>query len=408
MSSRLPTLLALALSSALLAGCGTGGDADPIEETSAGDAHGARADAVELPEPPLALAMIEPSGGVTQLDLLDESVEDLGEIGRPSSMHSDGRYLFVGTDTGLDVVDSGRWTWDHVDHFHYYRAEPRSLGSVAGEGPVAVATTTQSTSGSTGVFFAGSGEAVLLDTEALSRGELIERFRTSGAPHPGMVVPVGPFALVTEAQDGEPDRVAAYTQTGSPTGVVEQCRSASGTITTRVGAVVGCADGALLASVTEGSLTIERIPYPDGSTAPAATRFANREGRPVVAALAGSEAVWLLDTRARSWTLLPAPAPLAAVTAVDDEADHVLALATDGRLFVLDGAGGGAVLAVTEPLTSGAAGGPPSALLADDRRAYLAAPDRSRVYEIDVADGARIARTFDTAAPPSFVAETGR
>ncbi|MFM9597074.1 hypothetical protein ACKI1O_47885, partial [Streptomyces scabiei] len=95
------------------------------ESAAADDAHGARADAVELAEPPVALTAIAPSGAVTQLDLLDETVVSLGEVGTPRSLHSDGRYLFVGTDAGLDVVDSGRWTWDHVDHFHYYRGEPR-------------------------------------------------------------------------------------------------------------------------------------------------------------------------------------------------------------------------------------------------------------------------------------------
>lgn len=411
MHPRLLPLLALALSGVLLAGCSAGERAAlPAAESAADDdAHGSRADAVELAEPPVALTAIDPSGAVTQLDLLDETVVSLGEVGAPRSMHSDGRYLFVGADAGLDVVDSGRWTWDHVDHFHYYRGEPRLLGTVAGEGAAAVATTTQSTSGSTGVFFAGSGEAVLLDTEALSRGELVERFRIGGTPHPGMVVPVGPFALVTQAEGGVPTRVAAYSATGAPTGMVEDCPEAAGTITTRVGAVVGCADGALLASAADGVLTIERIPYPEGAAAPRASSFANREGRPVVAALAGADAVWLLDTRARSWTLLPAPAPLAAVTAVDDEADHILALGTDGRMLVLDGAAGGALLAATEPLAAASVhGGPSPTLIADQQRAYLAAPEQSRLYEIDFADGARIARAFETTAPPAFVAETGR
>ncbi len=408
------TLFALALAALVLSGC-AGGAPSHDEASAPTDAHGARADAVEAAEPQLALTMVTASGAVTQLDLLDESVRTVGTVGAPASTHTDGRYLFVGTGTGVDVVDSGVWTWDHVDHFHYYRAEPRILGTVSGTGAATVATTTQSTSGSTGIFFADSGEAVLVDTEALSRGEVVEHFRRTGTPHAGLVVPVGAFALVTEAADtagtdhGEADRVVVYTEDGRATGRAEPCRQARGTITTRVGAVIGCADGALLATADDAGPTIQRIPYPADVSAPAATAFANREGRPVVAALAGTDAVWLLDTRARAWTLLPAPAPLAAATAVDDQNDHVLALARDGRLFVLDGANGGAVLAETEPLLAAPLGeaDPAPVLTVDQHRAYLGGGGQSRVLEIDFADGARIARTFEQAQPLGGFAETG-
>ena len=172
--------------------------------------------------------------------------------------------------------------------------------------------------------------------------------------------------------------------------------------------MIGCADGALLASATGDELAVERIPYPAGATAAAATSFDNREGRPTVAGSAGAEGIWMLDTRERSWSLLPAPAPLVHVTAVDDADEHVLALTEDGRVLILDG-NNGAILAETEPLVADSleAGASPT-LVADDQRAYLSAPTERRLYEIDYADGARIARTFDTATEPAFTAETGR
>ncbi len=71
-------------------------------------------------------------------------------------MATDGRYLFADTGDGVEVVDSGVWTWDHVDHFHYYRAEPALLGTVEGDGTATVATTNSSTTGGTGVSFSGS------------------------------------------------------------------------------------------------------------------------------------------------------------------------------------------------------------------------------------------------------------
>lgn len=418
MRSPLPRLalgVALALAAA---GCATDADETDAPGTADGTAaadgsgHGAVAGAAEVSEPQLGLTTVDPGGAVTHLDLLDEGTSEIGTVGAPRAMTTDGRYLFVETDAGVEVVDSGRWTWDHVDHFHYYRAEPREVGTVSGAGPATVATTNSSTTSGTGLYFAGTGDAVLLDTEALSKGELVERFRIATDPHDGMVVPVGSFALVTGAgADGSAGTVRGYTAGGDPTGLEEQCTAASGTITTRVGAVVGCADGALLASVVDDELTVERIPYPAGTTAAPATAFANREGRPTVAALAGPEGadgVWLLDTRARSWTLLPAPAPLAQVSAVDDEDEHVVALGTDGRLLVIDGSDG-ALLAATEPLVAAslAAGRTPT-LVADQQRTYVAGPVERRLHEIDVADDARVARTFETATEPLFTAETGR
>ncbi|CAB4896486.1 unannotated protein [freshwater metagenome] len=93
---------------------------------------------------------------------------------------------------------------------------------------------------------------------------------------------------------------------------------------------------------------------------------------------------------------------------MDDADEHVLALTEDGRVLVLDG-NNGAILAETEPLVveSLEAGASPT-LVADDQRAYLSAPTERRLYEIDYADGARMARTFDTATEPAFTAETGR
>lgn len=377
-------------------------------DDSADNGHGAVAGAAELAEPQLGLTWIGPEGTVSHLDLLDESTTEIGEIPAVTDVTTDGRYLFAQTDDGIEIVDSGVWTWDHVDHFHYYRAAPALLGSVTGAGPATIATTNLSTTGGTGISFADSGDAVLLDTEALSKGEIRELFRLEREPHSGLVVPVGSFALVSEASAGADSTVAGYTSDGEATGLEEPCTDLAGTITTRVGAVIGCRDGALLAHVDGEELQVERIPYPAGTTAPAARSFDNREGRPTVAGLAGAEGIWLLDTRERSWTLLPSPVPLVHVTAVDDEAGHLMALARDGRVLVLSDENG-TVLAETEPLVAESlAAGTTPALIADQHRAYVSAPTEHRLYEIDYADGARIARTFETATAPAFVAETGR
>lgn len=409
MRSRLTfAALACALAIPLSSCASTPSDSPSASSAATGSGHGAIVGAEEVAEPALGLTSIDVDGRVRHLDLLDESVTDIGTVRPPEGLTTDGRYLFADDGSGVDVVDSGVWTWDHVDHFHYYRAEAAVLGSVPGAGAATVATTNSSTSGGIGISFAGSGDAVLLDTEALSKGEIRERFRIEREPHAGVVVPVGSFALVSETSAGRDASVVGYTADGEPTGAEETCVSPTGTITTRVGAVIGCADGALLAHVADSMLVVERIPYPAEAVGSAVASFQNREGRPTVAGLAGPTDIRVLDTRDRSWTLLTAPRPLVQVTAVDDESDHLLALAEDGRMLVLDGADG-SLLAETEPLVADSLASPRApVLIADQHRAYLSAPAERRLYEIDYADGARIARTFETSTEPAFVAETGR
>ncbi|MCJ1707703.1 ABC transporter [Microbacterium sp. VKM Ac-2923] len=385
-----------------LAGCASPASTPPAETPSA-DTHGEIAGAAELAEPAVGLTSIDGEGRVSHLDLLDETTTDLGAVRVPLSLHSDGRYLFAADESGVSIVDSGVWTWDHVDHFHYYRAAARILGEVEGEGTAVVATSNSSTTGGTGLFFPGSGEAVLLDTEALSRGEVVETFRLSVAPGAGLVTPAGSFAAV--AAGGE---MTLHTADGSAIGEAETCADPAGTVTTRVGAVIGCQDGALLVTVENEQPVVERVPYPSGTVAPRATAFANREGRPTVAAVAEGVGVWLLDTRERSWTLLPTPEPVVQATAVDDKDANVLALTADGRVLVLDGETGAQRAATTPLVGASLAAGQPVTLIADQQRAYLNGPAEGRMWEIDFADDARIAREFAPERTPLFVAETGR
>ncbi|BAJ75344.1 hypothetical protein MTES_2380 [Microbacterium testaceum StLB037] len=401
-SSPRPLLPVTALLLVALVGCSSSAPSSPSPEPSV-DTHGEIAGAAELAEPAVGLTSIDGEGRVSHLDLLEETTADLGAVRTPAALHSDGRYLFAADASGVSIVDSGVWTWDHVDHFHYYRAEPKLLGDVRGGGVATVATSTSSTTGGTGVFFPDSGEAVLLDTEALSKGAVVESFRLRVTPGPGLVAPAGSFAAIAAA-----DEVTLHAADGAAMGDPVACTEPAGTITTRVGAVIGCRDGALLISVEDDKPVVERIPYPEGTSAPRATAFAHREGRPTVAAVAGGAGAWLLDTRARSWTLLPTPEPVVQVTAVDDKDANVLALTADGRVLVLDGETG-AERAASVPLVGASlAAGQPVSLIADQQRAYLNGPTEGRMWEIDFADGARVAREFAPERTPLFVAETGR
>lgn len=376
----LPTLAALAL----IAGCATapaapGPTAPPPAATAApgGDGHGAVEGAAEVSEAQSRLISVAADGAVAILDLLSEESTSVGTIGAPLDIAGDGRYAFVTTDEGVAIVDGGAWTWDHGDHVHYYRAAPAVVGTVTGAGPVTVTTPPLATATATGLFFAGSGEAVVIDMAALGEGTVTERLRIPTGAATGVVAPVGEHAIVAT---GSAD---IYDEAGELVREVE-CAAPAGAIVTRVGTVIGCADGALLATADGDGVDVERIPYPAG--AERAIAFDGRKNRPTVAGLTAGAAFWLLDTRERTWTEVAIDTTLRAVVAADDAAGNVVALDADGRVRVYgpDGSDRGR----TEPLTSS----PAATLVVDTQRAYLSAPDAGVVYEIDYADGARIAR----------------
>ncbi len=423
---------ALSLSAALLAltlaacsapaGSGSAGPEPSSTQTSdggtIGDGHGTIAGAAEVAEPQLNLLTLDPEGAASMLDLADESVKEAGALPDADAFSTDGRYIFA-SDAGsgaVTILDSGTWTWDHEDHFHYYRSTPRLVGSVEGKGAAVIAPG----SAKTGVFFPETGEGLLLDNDALAKGEIRRATELAGEPHQGMVVSLGEFALATTpgaGTTGAAGTVRVHAADGTAvSGAEAPCAEARGTITTSVGAVFGCADGALLATLKDGAVAFEHIPYPADVAAAAgpdskATQFRAREGRPSVAAVAGTQGAWLLDTRKRTWQLLKTDAPLLQVSAVDDKDGHVVALSDDGRVLVLSGETG-ATLSASEPLLPQTLADPGLLagveLVADQQRAYLNAPAERKLYEIDFADAGRLARTFDTPAVPAYLAVTGR
>lgn len=400
--------IALALPLSLIA-CAT----PPIGELQAqperdGSDHGAIAGATEVAEAPLHLVTIDSNGDVGLSDLLSSEFRRLGTIAAPQRVYSDGRYVFADSGNGVQVIDSGAWTWDHIDHFHYYRAEPSVIGSVSGSGTAHVVGGPLSTAGGTGIFFPETGDAIMIDNAALSRGEITERFRLNQQAHPGVFVPLEDGALVSEppvrGADTTP-RLLLLDANGEPGKESVPCEAPRATIHTRIGAVVGCADGAVLGTSRDAAVSLTHIPLPAGAAA-APVAFEGRKGRPTVAGVGPDAGVWLLNTRAQEWSWIPTAVPPLHAVAVDDASEHVVTLDPDGRVRVIQA---GVETAVTEPLLQAKDLERATAirLTVDAQRAYLNAPESGVIYEIDFADNARIAREFRPEVAPEFFAEVG-
>ncbi|GHE07060.1 hypothetical protein [Klenkia taihuensis] len=383
-----------------LTACGAGPASPSADGPPPATPHGYVAGAEELPEPQLQLAYTDAGGSAHALDLLTGETAELGQLGPVDTMATDGRFLFTtSTGTGeLTVVDTGTWTVDHGDHVHYYRAPARVVGSMTWSGDVEAA----SSDTLTALFSPTSGTGVVLDRAALGRGELTELATVESEPHQGALVPLGNDVVATDGTS-----VRGLDADGRPLPDAEApCADPRGGHATRVGVVVSCADGAVLVTEADGGVELEQIPYPTPvAEAERASGLDNRPGRPSVAAPAGTRGVWLLDTRARSWQLVPTPTPWVTAVAADDEADRVVGVDTTGQVVVLE-PGTGAVTG-TGPLL------PVDRLTevdvhVDADRTYVNVPGSTDLLEVDHADGARVARTFSAEVVPAHLAETGR
>lgn len=375
--------------------CGTVAcSASPQQDGAAETPHGYVAGATELKEPEFSLTTVDGQGKISLLNLLTEEVHNFPQQSGITNLSTDGRFVFTQTKAGVTVLDTGVWKVDHEDHVHYYQAKPAVVGTLSGDGQAVVAGGQHHTA----ITFQKSGEGVLLDTKKLGAGEIVEVKRLKA----DLLVPLETLTVVAAQGnvtiDGHPDAKVP-------------CVEPRGTITTRVGVVVGCATGAVLASNVAGKGKLESIPYPEALKGNMrALEFHGRAGRPAVAALAGKEGFWLLQTREKSWKRLATEKPILRVVAADDNQGHVVALASDGSILTLDGETG-KTLSATEPLLQKTVRDAyllqSVQLTVTAQRAYINAPAEGQIYEIDFADKSRVARTFPVANTPLFTGITG-
>lgn len=371
-----------------LAGCGT---KPASEEVPHGYVEGAEETAEAQPRLVVADAR---TGAVRVVDLITEAVTDVGRVDGVQAITGDGRFAYLTGKGSVRIVDSGAWMVDHGDHVHYYRAQARDVGSVAGDAVV----NADSDPTVAAVAF-GRGDTTLLDRQGLDGGAVTARGELKG----GVAVPYAEHLLVTGS-----DRVAVKTRDGKDVTTIEQaCQRPRGQAVTRRGVVFGCADGALVVNAKDGSFTGEKIPYPRAvPEAERAVEFRHRPGSTVLAARAGQLGVWSLDVRAKKWALLET-GPVVAVNAVG-EGGPLLTLTADGVLHGYD-VKSGKQIAQRQVLSASVPQGSVLPVIeVDPNRAYVNDAAARAVHEIDYNDNLRVARTIRLEIEPAHLVETGR
>ncbi|NGO68564.1 hypothetical protein [Streptomyces boncukensis] len=393
----------------LLAACSDGGDdtggkPSPSASASASKPHGYVEGAEEAAEQQSRLVLGDSARGTLKmLDLVDGKTEPLGRTARGAGLVTDGRFAYANARGGSEVFDSGTWMVDHGDHVHYYRAEPRGVGRVAGKRPEHV----YSSPSLTAVTFA-DGTARLLDRSRLEKGRVSPTATLKDAAR-GPVVPLGEHALVPVAGPGGEVVVEVRDRRGKRTASLgEKCPGLRGAAVMRPGVVFGCADGALFVSEKKGKPHAERIPF--GRKVPDKERprsFQHRSLGTTLTAKAGEKSVWVLKVPQRAWKRVET-GPVAAVNSAGLDTP-LLVLEKSGALAAYEISDGKEI--ARKKLLSGRAGAEGNSrpvIEVDANRAYVNDPAARKVYEIDYNDGLRTARSFSLDFTPAQMVETGR
>ncbi|MGW6455423.1 hypothetical protein ACWF94_05745 [Streptomyces sp. NPDC055078] len=398
------TLGAAVAAALLTAGCqsGSGGGTSPAANAPAtSPPHGYVEGAEETAEQQARLVLADAASGATRvLDLVTGDTTALKGTEPIRGAVTDGRFAFLATATGTRVVDSGTWTVDHGDHVHHYRAKVRGIGPIPGQR----ASHIHSDPAVTAVSFA-DGSARLYDRTALADGTVGAGRPLPGAARPGPVVPYREHLVVPGRGSGRDTvQITGREGTRPVTSIGARCAQPGGAAVTRRGVVLACSDGALLITGKNGRFTGLKIPYGKAVAARDRARsFDHRPGGSTLAARAGDDGAWLLDTTKRAWTHIRTGPVVAATTA--GEGTPLLALAPDGVLSAYDPATGRRT-ATTKVLPR--PGGTPAVIEIDAGRAYINDASAKRVHEIDYNDGLRRARTFPLDIAPTHMVETGR
>ncbi|WP_129658310.1 YncE family protein [Rothia halotolerans] len=396
-----------------MSACGAG---EPASESETGEEasssstpHGYVEGAEEASEPQLRLAVQDgESGGLKILDLLtEETVAE--EEGSPQAHLSaaDNRYLFEtdAEDGKARVFDSGVWTVDHGDHYHYYRSDASEVGEVSGEKPGHVV----SNDSSVAFFFDGDGSAKVYDRKAMEDGELEETGTVASGAHHGVAAPLNDHLISTTPQDDSselPNELALYDESGSPADLTGQadCEQIHGAGATRDAAAFACDDGVI---TVDEDFNAELRPYPEEASGRA---WSLSTGKKLMAAPLEDSGLGVLDPSTGEWVYASTDAEI--ITAgVSPDDKTVLALDADGVGYSIDPATGEVLTSrklVDVPEDADEESSPGPTVAVDRERAYVSDPAGGRVLEIDVADGLREARSLDVGGAPSSIAVTGR
>lgn len=181
----------------------------------------------------------------------------------------DGRHvLLTQSDAGVtQVLDAGSWAEGHGDHFHYYVADPALLDvAVEGDTPIHVVPHDDATA----IFHDGEGTATVVADDELGHAadhghDPDSVVVDSGAPHHGVVVPLGEQHLVSipgPTSEDLPVGVRLVDDEGAELARHEACPELHGETTIGRHVLFACADRILAVDADDATAAATAITYP--------------------------------------------------------------------------------------------------------------------------------------------------
>ncbi|WP_052668519.1 hypothetical protein [Nitriliruptor alkaliphilus] len=433
--------LALTAATMLVTACGAGDDTADADSATAQDAATAATgdpeddteddtedeeaqvgedDRQEHDDPQRRLVVAEDeSGGVLLVDLDAWEVTTTLDLGGPVVTHGaalteDRRFLLLPHEDAVSVVDGGVWSSRHGDHAHHYSADPTVVGRIEGPKPSHLV----SAGGRSALYFDGSGEAHLLDDQALRDGDAAPVATvTTGEPHHGFAIPLGDELLVTVPTPDMvdmPDRVGVADEDGIVSDEFT-CTKTHGEAVLDGGAAAACEDGVLMVTAAGERWDATHVPYPDVDDVdpyeygPArAWVLAAPDGVDWLTAPLGARHVLRVDPAAGTAEAFDLDQDVAMFGLAADGEGRLIVLTTDGALQALDPEDG-TVLArreVIPPFEEGDPGRPFHRLVRSGDHLYVTDPTTDTVTEVATAD-LTVTRTLELDLTPGFLGVLG-
>ena len=294
---------------------------------------------------------------VRAVDAVEGTVIDTFAIKGPASLYrSDSGEAVYAVQTIADLVTTiatGIALDDHGDHADIDVDPPKLTGAeFAGEYPVHFV----EHGGHWAVFFDKEGKARIFEEHEALEGHVETREVDSGAPHHGVAIAFGDYALISTPDPADPTKlpigIKVLDNSDTQVGEVAACpdlhgEAASGNIT-----AFACATGLLVVNTVGGVPSITHLPYAESLPEGKATTLIGGRGLQYFLGNYGPSAVVLIDpTEADAFRLVELPTRRVTFAVDPIRARFAYVFTEDGKLHQLDVLSGEIVnsLTVTEP-----------------------------------------------------------
>jgi zinc transport system substrate-binding protein len=240
---------------------------------------------------------------VSAIDALEGDVLATLELKGPASLYAsqtgEAVYAVQGDAGTVSVISTGIAFDDHGGHADLeLGAIGLSPAAIMGDDPVHQV----EHDGHWATFFDGEGLARIYKQKDVLAGNAANREVVAGAPHHGVVVPLGEHDLVSVPNPDDPAElpigIKVLDHAGAQVGEVASCPDLHGEATSGNMVALACATGLLLIEHGEGAPSVTHLPYPQSLPDSKATTLLGGRGLQYFLGNFGSDAIVLIDPTA--------------------------------------------------------------------------------------------------------------